>query len=80
MNLTEQQPETLAKHNRSFKERNVTGSEDVQAAGIVFLQYLCDAKFRSLETNFYQGLRKLSQDGNAIDHRLLLINENKIVA
>jgi len=31
-----------------------------------------------VENNFYQGLRKLSQDGDVIDH--MLINENKIVA
>jgi len=76
--LTEQQPKTLAKYNRSFKEQNVTRSEDDQAAGNVFLQYLSDLKFLFVETNFYQGLRKLSQDGNAIDH--MLINENEIMA
>ena len=36
-----------------------------------------------METNIFQGLRKLSQDGNAMDHRLLVLlmgNKTKIVA
>ena len=36
-----------------------------------------------METNIFQELRKLSQDGNAMDHRFLVLlmgNEIKIVA
>ena len=36
-----------------------------------------DPKFRF---KYHQGLGKLSEYENAIDHRLLMVNDNKIVA
>ena len=42
---------------------------------MLFFQNLCQPNFRFLETNIFQELRKLSQDGNAIDHMLLFLWE-----
>ena len=50
----------------------------IKQLGMFSSQHLCDPKFRFVETKFHQGLRKLSQDWNAIDHRMLMVNENKI--
>ena len=50
---------------------------------MLFLQTVCEPNFCFVETNIFQGLRKLSQDGNAMDHRLLVLlmgNKTKIVA
>ena len=33
-----------------------------------FLQNICEPKFRFVETNIFQELKKLSEDGNAMDH------------
>ena len=55
----------------------------VQDASMLFLQTVCEPNFCFVETNIFQGLRKLSQDGNAMDHKLLVLlmgNKTKIVA
>ena len=42
----------------------------VQNASMLFFQNVCEPKFPFVETNIFQELRNLSQDGNAMDHRL----------
>ena len=84
MNLTEQQPNKSAKQKRSLTQgKNGTRFQDDQGATNSFSQNLCGPKYRFVGTNIFPELRKLSQDGNAMDHSLLVLlmgNEIKIVA
>ena len=84
MNLTEQQPNTSVRRaqekpriKKKYKKQIDRGAKNT------LFQNLCEPKFRFVETNIFQELRKFSQDGNAMDHRYLVLlmgNEIKIVA